>query len=187
MDRLIFFVALFDLYKISKSKSKHQESFDGGNRVERETAETQAAVMKDVHRRCCWADEGEDLCVLLRRPDGYLAEQRTVGHMMPAHGEHPESYETRIMIPHLHQVYGLGKTEDCYESCHGGKWELETRVVGRKRALLASTTLVSGEQIGGRRAKEAKCMISHMIQVGGLGETENCLKGHPGGKWEQRT
>ena len=64
---------------------------------------------------------------------------------------------------------------------------METRVVGRKRALLASTTLVSGEQIGGRRAKEAKCMISHMAQVDGWGETEFNLERHLGHKWPLET
>ena len=48
------------------------------------------------------------------------------------------------------------------------------------------TLQVSSGQIGGREPKDAKCMVCHTLQVGGLGETENFLE-TPGGKFWLRT
>ena len=69
-------------------------------------------------------------------------------------------------------------------------FDLEDPIVAENQscwAKTASTTLVSGEQIGARWLQKTKTDISNRPHLGGCGESEFILETHLGHKWWWRT
>ena len=86
-----------------------------------------------------------------------------------------------------HEGVGWEKLNLAWKPALAANGSRKPELLEQKRAWLASATLVSSDQIGGRGPKESKCININLQQLVGLGEAENSVESCNGSKWGVET